>query len=65
MLPLNRIMVETDAPFLAPQPERGKINEPAFTAHTLETLCTLRPEAPDIVRRQVFQNSLDFYKIPN
>lgn len=63
MLPLNRIMVETDAPFLAPQPERGKTNEPAYTAHTLETLCSLRPEDPEIVRKQVFENSLRFYRI--
>jgi len=34
--PLNRILVETDAPFLAPTPHRGKTNEPAFVRHTAE-----------------------------
>jgi len=32
--PLNRVLVETDAPYLAPPPHRGKRNEPAYTAHT-------------------------------
>lgn len=33
-VPLDRVLVETDAPFLAPMPYRGKVNEPAFVAHT-------------------------------
>jgi len=40
--PADRILVETDAPFLAPIPNRGKRNEPAFVARTLETLALLR-----------------------
>ncbi len=40
-LPLNRILVETDAPFLAPVPHRGKRNEPAFTRHTCEAIAAL------------------------
>ena len=35
--PLNRILVETDSPYLAPIPHRGKRNEPAYTAHTAKT----------------------------
>lgn len=40
--PLNRILVETDAPFLTPVPHRGKRNEPAFTRYTAELLAGLK-----------------------
>jgi TatD DNase family protein len=41
-LPLERLLVETDAPYLAPVPVRGKRNEPAFVAHTAAVLANLR-----------------------
>jgi TatD DNase family protein len=41
-LPLDRLLVETDAPYLAPVPHRGKRNEPAFVRHTAEALAKLR-----------------------
>jgi TatD DNase family protein len=41
-LPLDRLLVETDAPFLAPQPNRGKRNEPAFVRHTAKVLAEAR-----------------------
>ena len=40
-IPLNRIMVETDAPFLAPVPKRGHKNEPAFVKYTAEFISNL------------------------
>ena len=40
--PLDRILVETDAPFLTPVPHRGKRNEPAFTRYTAELLANLK-----------------------
>ena len=42
MAPANRILVETDAPFLAPIPHRGQRNEPALVVHTARTLAALR-----------------------
>lgn len=42
MVPTDRLLVETDAPYLAPTPHRGKPNEPAYTALTLERLADLR-----------------------
>ncbi|MEI9993579.1 MAG: TatD family hydrolase [Rhizomicrobium sp.] len=41
-VPLDRLLVETDAPFLAPMPHRGKRNEPAFVTHTAAMLATLK-----------------------
>ena len=41
-LPADRLLVETDAPYLAPTPYRGKRNEPAYTAHTLAVLAEAR-----------------------
>ena len=41
-IPLDRILVETDSPYLAPSPHRGKSNEPAFSVHTLAKLAEIR-----------------------
>ncbi|WP_448502139.1 TatD family hydrolase [Sphingomonas sp.] len=46
-LPLDRLLIETDAPFLAPVPHRGKTGEPAFVADTCRFLAELRGETPD------------------
>jgi TatD DNase family protein len=45
-LPADRLLVETDAPFLAPVPHRGKTGEPGFVADTLAFLAALRGEEP-------------------
>ncbi|MGV7034392.1 TatD family hydrolase [Methylobacterium symbioticum] len=51
-VPLDRILVETDAPFLAPEPYRGRTNEPAYTADTARSLAeTLGLEPADFARR--------------
>jgi TatD DNase family protein len=48
-LPAERLLVETDAPFLAPVPRRGKRNEPSFVAHTARVLAEVRGLAPEVL----------------
>jgi TatD DNase family protein len=55
-LPADRVLIETDAPFLAPVPHRGRRNEPAWVRATLEALAAARNTAPDAMARQVAAN---------
>ncbi|MGE0117672.1 MAG: TatD family hydrolase [Dongiaceae bacterium] len=48
-IPDDRLLVETDAPYLAPVPHRGKRNEPAFVAHTARHLAELRSVTPEVL----------------
>ncbi len=61
MLPLDRILVETDSPFLSPQPVRGTVNNPANTRWNLEKICELRNENSEEIEEKIFENSLRFY----
>ena len=51
MVPDDRILVETDAPYLAPAPHRGKLNQPAYTRHTAEFIAQLRGTSLEEVAR--------------
>ncbi len=55
-VPLKRILVETDSPYLAPVPNRGKRNEPAFTAHTAAVVADLKGVSPEEVAIQTTDN---------
>lgn len=55
-LPLERILVETDAPYLAPVPKRGKTNEPAFVRHTAAQVAELKQVDPDRLAETTTEN---------
>jgi TatD DNase family protein len=55
-VPLERLLVETDAPYLAPVPKRGKRNEPAFVVHTAERLAEIKGVAPEDLARITTEN---------
>lgn len=55
-LPIERLLIETDAPFLAPVPHRGKPGEPAFVADTAAFLAQLRGEPVEVLTRRTAEN---------
>jgi TatD DNase family protein len=59
--PKDRLLVETDAPFLAPIPFRGKTNEPAYVRHTAQRIAEARGESLESLAHQTFHNACAFY----
>ena len=55
-LPLDRLLVETDAPYLAPVPLRGKTNEPAFITHTAALVAELKGISPEALAEATTAN---------
>jgi len=63
-IPLEKMLVETDAPYLPPQPYRGKRNEPAYVAITVAQIAHLRGVDVDAVSRATAENAMDIFRIP-
>jgi TatD DNase family protein len=64
LVPLDRLLVETDAPFLAPVPHRGHRNEPAWVVETLRCLASLRGLSTDTLGAQVATNFASLIDAP-
>jgi TatD DNase family protein len=62
-VPLDRMLIETDCPYLAPVPHRGKRNEPAFVKETAQKLGELRGLSMDDVGEQTARNFYNFFKL--
>jgi TatD DNase family protein len=62
-VPLDRILIETDSPFLAPQPYRGKRNEPAYIAEVARTLANVRNLLPEEFAATTAANFRSFFQL--
>lgn len=60
-MPFDRIMSETDAPYVAPVPHRGKRNEPVYVIEAVERIAEIRPEPQEEVERQLVENAKRFF----
>jgi TatD DNase family protein len=64
LVPDDRLMVETDAPYLAPEPYRGRRNEPAYLPRTLEVVAGERHQEPAALAAIVSANSARLFRLP-
>ncbi len=60
-IPMNRLLVETDAPYLAPTPYRGKRNEPSYVVETARVLAQVKGVSEEEIRRQTTANFFDLF----
>ena len=63
-VPANRILAETDAPYLAPQAVRGRRNEPAYVMQTAAALAQARGEDPRALEQQIDRNATECFGLP-
>jgi TatD DNase family protein len=63
-VPADRLLIETDSPYLAPVPHRGRRNEPAFLVDTCTAVAVHRGQAPEEVAAMTRRNALAFYALP-
>jgi len=62
-IPLDRLLVETDSPYLAPVPVRGKRNEPAYVVHTAECLAKVLGVAPEVIDEHTTRNARTLFSV--
>lgn len=63
IVPLDRLLVETDAPYLAPVPYRGKRNEPGYTRYVVEKIAELRELSFEELAQQTTKNAHELFRI--
>ena len=63
-MPADRLLAETDSPYLAPQPVRGRTNEPAHVLHTVSVLAAERGEDADELAARIDANASAAFSLP-
>ena len=62
-VPADRLLLETDCPYMAPVPLRGRRNEPAYITHTLACAACVRGVSPEALAERTYQNALSVFEI--
>ena len=63
--PINQLLIETDAPYLAPQSKRGRINEPSFIGETATCIAAARGEAANQIAKATKENGIHVFQLSN
>lgn len=62
-MPADRLLIETDCPYMAPVPKRGRRNEPAFLPYTFTKIAEIRGESPDRLSEQLYENARRAFRL--
>jgi TatD DNase family protein len=63
-VPFDKIMAETDSPFASPNPYRGKRNEPSYVIEVVKKIADTKGLDLEVCRKQILENSIEFFKLP-
>ena len=63
-IPLDRLVVETDSPYLSPEPDRGKTNEPSRIIHTISKLSEIYDLSFEEIAKHTYDNTTELFRLP-